>query len=81
MACGAALTAKATAAMTRTDVLIAIAEIAHTGGAATPEDAIGQLAMIIDGLELSHGGTEQVMEMLLRIGACVWNLQQERLRL
>ena len=81
MAGGATLTAETTAAMTRTDVLIAIAEIAHTGGAATPEDAIGQLAMIIDSLELSHGGTEQVMEMLLRIGACMWNLQRERMRL
>ncbi len=66
--------------MNRTDVLIAIAEIAHTGGAATPEDAIAQLAMIIDDLELSHGGAEHVMEMLLRIAACLWNLQQERLR-
>lgn len=67
--------------MNRTDVLIAIAEVARTGGASTPEDAISQLAVIIDGLELSCSGSEQVMEMLLRIGACLWNLQQERMRL
>ena len=37
--------------MNRTDVLIAIAEVARSGGAAAPEDAISQLAMIIDDLE------------------------------
>lgn len=67
--------------MNRTDVLIAIAEVARSGGAATPEDAIGQMAALIDGLELSQSGAEQVMEMLLRIAACLWNLQQERMRL
>lgn len=67
--------------MNRTDVLIAIAEIAHSGGAATPEDAIAQMAMIIDDLELSHRGSEHVMDMLLRIAACLWTLQQERLRI
>ncbi|PJI98187.1 hypothetical protein CLU85_2999 [Acidovorax sp. 69] len=67
--------------MNRTDVLIAIAEVAQTGGASAPEDAISQLAMIIDDLELSHAGAEHVMEMLLRIAACLWNLQQERMRL
>ena len=67
--------------MNRTDVLIAIAEIARTGGASAPEDAISQLAVIIDGLELSSSGSEQVMEMLLGIAACLWNLQQERMRL
>jgi hypothetical protein len=66
--------------MNRTDVLIAIAEIARTGGASAPQDAISQLAVIIDGLELSSSGSEQVMEMLLRIAACLWNLQQERMR-
>ena len=66
--------------MNRTDVLVAIAEIARTGGASAPEDAISQLAVIIDGLELSSSGSEQVMEMLLRIAACLWNLQQERMR-
>ncbi len=66
--------------MNRTDVLIAIAEMARTGGASAPEDAISQLAVIIDGLELSSSGSEQVMEMLLRIAACLWNLQQERMR-
>ena len=66
--------------MNRTDVLIAIAEIARTGGASAPEDAISQLAVIIDGLDLSSSGSEQVMEMLLRIAACLWNLQQERMR-
>ena len=66
--------------MNRTDVLIAIAEIARTGGASAPEDAISQLAVIIDGLELSSSGSEQVMEMLLRIAACLWNRQQERMR-
>ena len=66
--------------MNRTAVLIAIAEIARTGGASAPEDAISQLAVIIDGLELSSSGSEQVMEMLLRIAACLWNLQQERMR-
>ena len=66
--------------MNRTDVLIAIAEIARTGGASAPEDAISQLAVIIDGLELSSSGSEQVMEMLMRIAACLWNLQQERMR-
>ena len=66
--------------MNRTDVLIAIAEIARTGGASAPEDAISQLAVVIDGLELSSSGSEQVMEMLLRIAACLWNLQQERMR-
>ena len=35
--------------MNRTDVLIAIAEVARSGGATAPEDAISQLAMIIDG--------------------------------
>ena len=68
-------------AMNRTDVLIAIAEVARSGGAAAPEDAISQLAMLIDDLELSCSGSEQVMEMLLRIAACLWNLQQERMRL
>ncbi len=67
--------------MNRTDVLIAIAEVARTGGASAPEDAISQLAVIIDSLELSSRGSEQVMEMLLGIGACLWNLQQERMRL
>lgn len=67
--------------MNRTEVLIAIAEIARMGGAPAPEDAISQLAAIIDGLELSSSGSEQVMEMLLRIAACLWNLQQERMRL
>ncbi|ODS67749.1 MAG: hypothetical protein ABS38_08035 [Acidovorax sp. SCN 68-22] len=67
--------------MNRTDVLIAIAELARTGGGAEPEDAISQLAIIIDGLELSNSGSEHVMEMLLRIAACLWNLQQERMRL
>ncbi|WP_010460759.1 hypothetical protein [Acidovorax radicis] len=67
--------------MNRTDVLIAIAEVARTGGASAPEDAISQLAVIIDGLELSSRGSEQVVEMLLRIGACLWNLQQDRMRL
>ncbi|CAN7339195.1 hypothetical protein C8C95_0296 [Acidovorax sp. 99] len=67
--------------MNRTDVLIAIAEVARSGGAAAPEDAISQLAMLIDDLELSCSGSEQVMEMLLRIAACLWNLQQERMRL
>ena len=67
--------------MNRTDVLIAIAEVARSGGAAAPEDAISQLAMLIDDLELSCSGSEQVMEMLLRIAACRWNLQQERMRL
>ena len=36
--------------MNRTDVLIAIAEVARSGGATAPEDAISQLAMIIDDL-------------------------------
>lgn len=67
--------------MNRTDVLIAIAEVAQAGRASASEDAISQLAMIIDGLELSIGGSEQVMEMLLGIGACLWSLQQERMRL
>ncbi|MDH4419402.1 hypothetical protein DBR12_12135 [Acidovorax sp. HMWF029] len=67
--------------MNHTDVLIAIAEVARNGGASAPEDAIAQLAMIIDGLELSQQGSEQVMEMLLGIAACLWNLQQERMRL
>lgn len=67
--------------MNRTDVLIAIAEVARTGGASAPEDAISQLAAIIDSLDLSSTGSEQVMEMLLGIGACLWNLQQERMRL
>lgn len=67
--------------MNRTDVIIAIAEVAQAGRASAPEDAISQLAMIIDGLELSTSGSEQVMEMLLGIGACLWNLQQERMRL
>ncbi|MBT9514462.1 MAG: hypothetical protein IV104_19145 [Acidovorax sp.] len=67
--------------MNRTDVLIAIAEVARTGGASAPEDAIAQMAMIIDDLELSHSGAEHVMEMLLRIAACLWNLQQERMRM
>jgi hypothetical protein len=67
--------------MNRTDVLIAMAEVAHTGGAVTPEDAIAQLAMIIDDLEPSCSGSDLVAEMLLRIGACVWKLQQEQLRL
>ena len=70
-----------TCAMNRTDVLIAIAEVARSGGAAAPEDAISQLAMLIDDLELSCSVSEQVMEMLLRIAACLWNLQQERMRL
>ena len=39
--------------MNRTDVLIAIAEVARSGGASQPEDAIAQLASIINGLELS----------------------------
>ena len=42
--------------MNHTDVLIAIAEVARSGGASAPEDAIAQLAMIIDGLELSQQG-------------------------
>ena len=67
--------------MNHTDVLIAISEVARSGGASAPEDAIAQLAMIIDGLELSQQGAEQVMEMLLGIAACLWNLQQERMRL
>ena len=67
--------------MNRTDVLIAIAEVARSGGAAAPQHAIPQLAMIIDDLELSCSGSEQVMEMLLRIAASLWNLQQERMRL
>ena len=67
--------------MNRTDVLIAIAEVARSGGAPQPEDAIAQLAAIINGLELSGSGSDRVMEMPLRIGACLWNLQQERMRL
>ena len=67
--------------MNRTDVLVAIAELAQTGGASEPEDAISHLAVIIDSLDLSNSGSEQVMEMLLRIAACLWNLQQERMRM
>ena len=66
--------------MNRTDVLIAIAEVARTGGASSPEDSISQLAMVIDGLELSSSGSEMAMEMLLKSAACLWNLQQERMR-
>lgn len=63
-----------TAAMNHTDVMMRIVEMAKVGGALSPEDAIAHIAAMIDRLDMYSDSYERDMEVLVKIGATIWDL-------
>lgn len=62
--------------MNRTDVMLAVVEMANVGGAMRPDDAISHIAALIDRLDPLGDSYERDVEALLGVGACIWELQQ-----
>ena len=61
-----------------TQVMAEMIDIANANWALSPDDAIAHLAVLIDGMDLSEPTHDAEVEMLLRVGACIWKLQQGR---
>lgn len=60
--------------MNQTDVLMRIAEMAKLGGALPADEAISELAFVIDRLDVLSSSYEADIDALVRIGATIWNL-------
>ena len=66
--------------MNRTDVLLAVVEMAEVGGAMPADDAISHIAAMIDRLDMASPSYEADMQVLLSIGATIWTLEDARRR-
>ena len=64
--------------MNRTDVILEMVERAQLERPLLPEDAISYLAAMIDCLEPGYPYYADDVETLMRIGACIWQLQLEK---
>lgn len=62
--------------MNQTDVMLKIVEMAQVGSAMAPSDAISNLAILIDRLDMAHPDYENDVAVILGIGACIWNMEQ-----
>ena len=63
--------------MSRTDVMLAVVEMAVEGGASPPNVAISQIAALIDRLDVHSESYQIDLEVLLSIGAAIWTLAKE----
>ena len=68
------LPAKSTVARNRTDVMLAVVEMAGVGGALPADEAISQIAALIDRLDVHSESYQIDLEVLLSIGATIWTL-------
>ena len=64
--------------MNRTQIMLAVVELAKTGGALAPEDAISLISAMIDRLEPSDEAYERDVEALMKIGATIWDLARRK---
>ena len=62
--------------MNRTDVMLAVVEMARVGGAMPSDEAISHVAALIDRLDKAGPSYEADVRVLLSIGATIWQLQQ-----
>ena len=62
--------------MNRTDVMLAVVEMARVGGAMPSDDAISHIAALIDRLDKGSPSYEDDVRKLMGIGATIWQLQQ-----
>ena len=60
--------------MNRTDVMLAVVEMAEAGGALPADEAISRIAVLIDRLDVHSENYQIDMEVLLCIGATIWTL-------
>ena len=67
--------------MNRTDVMLAVVEMAEVGGALPADVAISQIAALIDRLDVHSESYQFDLEVLLSIGATIWTLAKEAERL
>ena len=63
--------------MNQTGVMLAIMEMAKAGGAVEPDDALSIVAALIDRQDMARPDYERDVEALVRIGACIWRMQQD----
>jgi hypothetical protein len=59
-------------AMNQANVMLAVIETSRGGAAMRLDEAISSLSAFIARLDTSDEGYEDDMEMLVRIGACIW---------
>lgn len=64
--------------MNRTQIMLAVVELAKTGGTLAPEDAISAISAMIDKLDPVSDSYERDVEALMKIGATIWSLAQRK---
>ncbi|MDB5931356.1 MAG: hypothetical protein JWR60_3063 [Polaromonas sp.] len=58
--------------MNQTTVMLAVIETSRGGAAMRLDEAVARLSAFIARLDPSHEEYKDDMEMLVRIGACIW---------
>lgn len=66
--------------MHRIDLLLRMVDLSNAGGAMAPDDAIAHLAALIHALDAADPDHQRIHEVLLRTGACLWDLRCQQLR-
>lgn len=60
--------------MNHTDVMLRIVEMAKVGGALSSQDALANIAAMIDRLDVRSDSYEEDVAQLMKIGATIWDL-------
>jgi hypothetical protein len=66
--------------MNRTDVMVAVVNTAEPGGAFPPDEAISQVAAMIDRLNVLSDTYRRDAALLLGMGTTIWTLDGSALR-
>lgn len=66
--------------MNRTNVMLAVVEMAGVGGALPGDEAISHIAAMIDRLDITSDSYEADVRVLLSVGATIWSLEHELLK-
>jgi hypothetical protein len=66
--------------MNRTDVMLAVVNMAAVGGAMPSNEAISHIATMVDRLNPASASYQEDVGVLLRIGATIWTLEYEASR-
>ncbi|MDM0066768.1 hypothetical protein [Variovorax sp. J31P207] len=66
--------------MNRTDVMLAVVEMARAGGALPGTEAISHIPALIDRLDKASESYQPDLELLLNIGATILTLELEAAR-
>lgn len=67
--------------MNKTDALTLILDIARAGRGLTPVDALAHVADLIERADTTDPSHDTNVEMLLRLGACIWVMRNAALNL